>query len=40
MLFNDDPNAAMENVVVLSVDAVLFTGVAVRLFRPLFGHGD
>lgn len=37
MLANDDPHAAVAQVVVLSVAALLFTAFAVWVFRPLFG---
>jgi hypothetical protein len=36
MLANDDPNATVAQVVVLSVAAVFFTAFAVWVFRPLF----
>ncbi|QCC50694.1 hypothetical protein [Halapricum salinum] len=39
MLANDDPNAAVAQVVVLSVAALAFSAFAVWVFRPLFG-GD
>lgn len=36
MLINDDPNAAIETLVVLSGAAVIFTIFAIWLYRPLF----
>jgi len=40
MLANDDPNAAVAQVAVLAVAAILFTAFAAWVFRPLFGDGS
>jgi len=39
MLVNDDPNTSVGFVATLSVAALLFTGFAVWVYRPLFGDG-
>lgn len=38
MIANDDPGASPGQVIGLSVPALVFAGLAVRLYRPLFGH--
>jgi hypothetical protein len=34
----DDPNASVGQVIVLTVAALVFVALAVRLYRPLFGR--
>ena len=38
MVVNDDPNASAEQALVFAVTALVFAALAVRLYRPLFGH--
>ena len=37
-MVKDDPNASVGQVIVLTVAAVVFVALAVRLYRPLFGR--
>jgi hypothetical protein len=37
MVVNDDPNASVGQTIVLTIAAFIFTALAARLYRPLFG---
>jgi hypothetical protein len=38
MVVNDDPNASVGQTIVLTVAALAFAALAVRVYRPLFGR--